>query len=157
MDAGSLIGSSVRLWDAFERMGVSQGEGLVSSGPSPAPKELVREFEKLMAQEHSPQAIQNTSPSADYPEPVRPYEPLRTEAIEGTRLADGTERVQKTQEASQSDVDAPRRGEAGQPVDHIQFYQIQFQVGMLRQLAEAGSQVSKQASQGMDSLLRQQS
>ena len=47
MDAVS-IASSNRLLEAFERMGLSQGEGLVSSGPSPVPEAASRAFERLM-------------------------------------------------------------------------------------------------------------
>ena len=143
MDIGALSSApgASRLLEALERMRTPPGEGLVSSGPSPVPRELSREFEQLMEQE--PEGFQ-AHESVSAPDAVNQGEFFRTE-----------------DKSLQVDTVGDR------PVDHTpnveqiftpeQLYQVQFAAGMLRIQVESVSKISQQASQGFDSLLRTQS
>lgn len=143
MDAVSLA-SSNRLLEAFERMSIPQGEGLVSSGPSPVPEALSRAFEQLLEQSDAGPSsagtagqteAQNVSPSA------------RDAASEDSRVAEGVfaDRSSVT-EASEAQLLSPS-----------ELYHLQFQVAMLRFQADSGYQVTQKTTQGLDSLLRNQS
>lgn len=144
MDAVSLSSAS-RLLEALERASVSPGDGLVSSGPSPVPDSLKASFERLMEQpDNAPMAdgfraaesstIQNQSPADSFPD-------AKAEPSDGPSLGDSA---------------AAFKGETPL-LSPSELYRLQFHVAMLRIQAEAGSQVTQKATQGMDSLLRHQS
>ena len=144
MDIGSIASSSSRLLDALERMGLSQGEGLVSSGPSPVPDALARKFETLMEQDSSEVGVRTDTPfsqaqNVENPSSVREEDSLRVDAGN----------------------DVPAGESAGMPETSLlspsELYRLQFQVAMLRLQADTGSQVNQKAAQGLDSLLRNQS
>ncbi len=152
MDIGAVASSSSRLLDALEKSGLSQGEGLVSTGPSPVPDKLAREFERL---------LEDPAPSRE------------AEATGNIRLSEeaGTGQTGAVQPPEQPGLSADK-GEDLEPAGNIagdtrtgegwslspaELYSLQFQVAMLRLTAESGSQVQRQASQGLDSLLRSQS
>ena len=146
MDAVS-ISSANRLLEAFERLGATQGEGLVSSGPSPVPKELARMFEQLMDQQpadmqpsadslsNRPSAAQNAGdiPRSDAPKDIS-----------------AVDRAPDQPNAVQMQTETPL-------ISPSELYRLQFHVAMLRHEADIGSQVTQKATQGLDSLLRNQS
>lgn len=146
MDIGSIASSSSRLLDALERMGLSQGEGLVSSGPSPVPKELTRLFEGLMEQDQTGLTAQTgetfRQPRADGPSSV-------AQEDHGFR-AEAPDALQGSEVSSIPEADASL-------LSPSELYHLQFQVAMLRLQADTGSQVNQKAAQGLDSLLRNQS
>ena len=153
MDISTLT-TSTRLMDAFEKMGVSEGSGLVSSGPSPAPKELVQKFEALMEQGPE-QAKSNTV--ADAVHTSSPQEPdIQADVI---RPADDARRPQQADLNSRNTqgVDAAAHSAEAPLMNHMDLYRLQFQIAMFKIQGESGSQISQKAAQGMDSLLRQQS
>ncbi len=144
MDAVSLSSAS-RLLEALERASVSPGDGMVSSGPSPVPDSLKAAFERLMEQpgeasmadgfrSSGASLLQERSPADSSPS-------AQAERIDRPSLEDSA---------------VSFKGEAPllSPSD---LYCLQFHVAMLRLQAEAGSQVTQKAAQGMDSLLRTQS
>ena len=143
MDAVS-IASSSRLLEAFERMGVSQGEGLVSSGPSPVPDSLARAFENLMEQtDIQPQAA---AAPGQTPETGTVSLSQEAEPPHGTEAANGVTGGDSFSASPQTPLLSP-----------AELYHLQFQVAMLRHEADTASQVSQKTTQGLDSLLRNQS
>ena len=161
MDISTLT-TSTRLMDAFEKMGVSEGSGLVSSGPSPAPKELVQKFEALMEQgpeqrahQSSEQTNANAVPDAAQAPSLQGSD-LQTDAI---RPADEASRTQQADQQSRNTqgVDAAAHSAEAPLMNHMDLYRLQFQIAMFKVQGESGSQISQKAAQGMDSLLRQQS
>ncbi len=154
MDISSLT-ASTRLMDAFEKMGVSEGSGLVSSGPSPAPKELVQKFEALMRQgpeQGTEMRAEQANAALDSAQAGKPH------AAQGTAPLDKAAAPDAVRPAS----DAGRAGQGTAPAEtpllsHMDLYRLQFQIAMLKVQGETGSQISQKAAQGMDSLLRQQS
>ena len=148
MDIGFTTSTTSRLLDALERSGLSPGEGLVSSGPSPVPDNLARMFESLMeqgqpaVQTENAEFSRNMSMRADKNAAVGSgEEPLRTGNTEPGRGSES----------------APIRGGEETLISPSELYRLQFQVGMLRFQAEIGSNVKQQTTQGLDSLLRNQS
>ena len=146
MYIGSVASSSSRLLEALERLGVSQGEGLVSSGPSPVPEGLARRFEALMEQEPSGVAARADTalpPSGNMEgvSSVRQEDSFRVEAADN---------LPEKESARLPEVDTPL-------LSPTELYRLQFQVAMLRLQADTGSQVNQKAAQGLDSLLRNQS
>lgn len=141
MDAVSAA-SSNRLLEAFERMGLSQGEGLVSSGPSPVPEALSRAFEHLMDQPdaQSPALGQAGQTAEAY------RLPPQDDNAAGMTVSDPTGNAVPSSPAPEGHLLGPS-----------ELYRLQFQVAMLRHEADAGSQVTQKTSQGLDSLLRNQS
>ena len=146
MDAVS-ISSSTRLLEAFERMGASQGEGLVSSGPSPVPTELARTFEHLM--EQAPSELQPTAESLPGQSPAV----LSADVLPDSDLPKEVSAVDNTT-GTEHAVTMPSDPPLMSPSE---LYRLQFQVAMLRLQADTGSQVSQKTTQGLDSLLRNQS
>ena len=148
MDIGSAASTSSRLLDALERMGLSQGEGLVSSGPSPVPGELARMFESLMEQGQTDMH----AGQADFARQMSPgTAAVSSVGQEGDQVrAAGMERVSGNEAA-------PPSGTEETLLSPSELYRLQFQVGMLRFQAETGSNVKQQTTQGLDSLLRNQS
>lgn len=143
MDAVSTASTS-RLLEAFERMSVSPGEGLVSTGPSPVPDTVSRAFEQLLEQADPPAsstelAGQRTSSS----DPA----PLSREQVS---LDNGMPEKNIVDAASAPAVEAPL-------ISPSELYHLQFKVAMLRLQADTGSQVTQKTTQGLDSLLRNQS
>lgn len=161
MDISTLT-TSTRLLDAFEKIGVSEGSGLVSSGPSPAPKELVQKFEALMEQgpeqgtsQGAEQAKANAVPdAAQAPSPQGPD--IQTDAIRPADEASLTQQAEQQSRNTQG-VDAAAHSAEAPLMNHMDLYRLQFQVAMFKVQGESGSQISQKAAQGMDSLLRQQS
>lgn len=146
MDAVS-INSSNRLLEAFERLGASQGEGMVSSGPSPVPKELVRTFEQLM--EQAPSELRSTAESLPGQSPaVQSADVLPDSTFQKDVFA--VDNTTGTEHAVSMPTDPPLMSPS-------ELYRLQFQVAMLRLQADTGSQVSQKTTQGLDSLLRNQS
>ena len=146
MDIGSIASSSSRLLEALERVGVSPGEGLVSSGPSPVPEALARKFEALMEQESSGQG-----PRTDIPlQQSQGTENVSSIRQEEDFRVDGAGQTQETSPAGLPETEAPL-------LSPSELYRLQFQVAMLRLQADTGSKVNQQATQGFDSLLRNQS
>lgn len=143
MDAVS-VASSSRLLEAFERMGISQGEGLVSSGPSPVPDSLARAFEKLL--EQADVQPQTATPSARPAETQAAFPSLETEQAHGTEPVNGVSGAESSASAAGPELISP-----------AEFYHLQFQAAMLRHEAETASQVTQKTTQGLDSLLRNQS
>lgn len=143
MDTVSLD-SSNRLLEAFERMSVPQGEGLVSSGPSPVPDALSRAFENLLEQNGVQAAPEGLVEQTNVPQAV----PSSTDAATGEGL-----RPENVKEAPSSAPSAS--GEA--LLSPSELYRLQFQVAMLRFQADAGQQVTQKTTQSLDSLLRNQS
>ena len=141
MDAVS-IASSNRLLEAFERMGVSQGEGLISSGPSPVPEAVSRAFEQLMEQ---------PDPQIQAKDGV----PGEAQEISFSRQSE----VPKGPDDVQNIGDSPLAAPAVETplISPAELYHLQFQVAMLRVQADTGSQVTQKTTQGLDSLLRNQS
>ena len=146
MDAVS-ISSANRLLEAFERLGATQGEGLVSSGPSPVPKELARMFEQLMDQQPA-----DMQPSADSLS-------IRSSAAQGAdniphgdapKDVSAVDAAQNSPSAVQMQTETPL-------ISPSELYRLQFHVAMLRHQADIGSQVTQKTTQGLDSLLRNQS
>ena len=143
MDAVS-IASSNRLLEAFERMGLSQGEGLVSSGPSPVPEAASRAFERLMEQSET------TPPDPSAGQPVETRETAFPGRNDAPRDLDAPETVRSDAVASPAGLETPL-------LSPSELYRLQFQVAMLRLQADTGSQVTQKTSQGLDSQLRNQS
>ena len=150
MDIGAVSGSS-KLLEALEKLGTSEGAGLVSSGPSPVPPELARAFEQLM-QEPDPSS-QLTAPGTDAP----------SSSISQAQEAPPLEDIQSSGhdlrvETQDAPTDVSLQHEGSEPLmSHTELYHLQFQLAMLKVLSTTGSQVSQKAAQGMDSLLRNQS
>ena len=151
---------STKLIEAFERMGLSQGEGLISSGPSPVPRELAQKFEMLMAQSDG-SASQGNTP-APQPENGIPagesFQPSNAAASSGVSPLDKT--VYHS-DGDTSHIDSIQKSGADD-VSSVEFtpeelYHIQFLTAMFRLQTETASQVSQQTAQGLDSLLRAQS
>ena len=138
------IASSNRLLEAFERMSVPQGEGLVSAGPSPVPDSLSRAFEQLLEKADAQPAHMDSTG--------------RTEL--GRTDFSGQEEVQQSRPSTNAiDGDAlvsSRNGETPL-LTPSELYHLQFQVAMLRFQADSGYQVTQKTTQGLDSLLRNQS
>jgi hypothetical protein len=146
MDISSAVTSSSRLLDAFERMGLSQGEGLISSGPSPVPQEAAKMFEQLM--EH-PQSIEGEfHPSARSVQHIQDMPHIQDTERDTPLQLEATDTSQQSMTAQTPETYLPTP---------VECYQWQFQVAMLRLQTDTGSQVQQQAAQGMDSLLRNQS
>ena len=104
MDIGSIASSSSRLLEALERVGVSPGEGLVSSGPSPVPEALARKFEALMEQESSGQG-----PRTDIPlQQSQGTENVSSIRQEEDFRVDGAGQTQETSPAGLPETEAPR-------------------------------------------------
>ncbi len=146
MDIGSVVSSSSRLLEALERLGLSQGEGLVSSGPSPVPEALARKFEALMEQDVSGQGLRTDIPlprgqSTENVSSIRQEEDFRV---------DGAGQTPENRTARLPETETPFPSPS-------ELYRLQFQVAMLRLQADTGSKVNQQAAQGLDSLLRNQS
>ncbi|HJD98153.1 hypothetical protein [Mailhella massiliensis] len=148
MDIGSVASSSSRLLDALERMGLSQGEGLISSGPSPVPGELARMFESLMEREQPSLQAQEVG--------LFPGNASGTERASSIAREGDFFRSEGVEQASGSGA-SPSPGMEETLISPSELYRLQFQVGMLRFQAETGSNVKQQATQGLDSLLRNQS
>ena len=147
MDIGSIASSSSRLLDALERLGVSQGEGLVSSGPSPVPEGLARKFSSLMEQDPS-----GFTARTDTSLPQQPG------AVDGVSSVQPEESFRVERADSVPENDAVRLPETETSLlSPTELYRLQFQVAMLRLQADTGSQVHQKAAQGLDSLLRNQS
>lgn len=142
MDAVS-VASSSRLLEALERMGVSQGEGLVSSGPSPVPDSLARAFERLMDQ-----------PNASAETPLRSGQAAETQAASLPREENSLHIDAVSDVSGKTAAAAPAETPLPSPTE---LYRLQFQVAMLRHELDTGSQVAQKTSQGLDSLLRNQS
>lgn len=142
MDAISLDSSS-RLLEAFERMSIPQGEGLVSSGPSPVPDALSRAFEQLLEQSDARPASAGT---AGQPE-VQNVSPSARDATSKDSVA---ENVSADRSAVTGASEAPL-------LSPSELYHLQFQVAMLRFQADSGYQVTQKTTQGLDSMLRNQS
>lgn len=143
MDAVSLA-SSNRLLEAFERMSLPQGEGLVSSGPSPVPDALSRAFEQLLEQ---PDVRPDASGTAGQPEVHDVSSSARDAAAEDRRTAESLSADRGSiSGASETPLLTPS-----------ELYHLQFQVAMLRFQADSGFQVTQKTTQGLDSLLRNQS
>lgn len=149
MDIGSAAFSSSRLLEAFERLGVSQGEGLVSSGPSPVPKELSQMFERLMEQE--PHVTSFPGAGHKGMSGTEVSVPIPQEAVPGTGGAEASPEPHPLQAAPAQ--------EAGTPAfpSPAELYHLQFRIAMLRMLPETGAQINQKTAQGIDSLLRNQS
>lgn len=146
MEIGS-VGSSSRLLEALEKLGTSQGEGLVSSGPSPVPDGLAKAFERLLDEAADPRS-DAVSADAAAPAEGRPPADMASPSDEGTMTAD----------IPAEGHDAPQPPEVSGPLmSHTELYRLQFQIAMLKIEAESGSQVSQKTSQGIDALLRNQS
>ncbi len=146
MDAVS-ISSANRLLEAFERLGATQGEGLVSSGPSPVPKELARMFEQLMDQQPA-----DMQPSAE----TLSGRSSAVQSVEDLPRSDAPKDVSAVENAPDSASSVQMQAETPL-MSPSELYRLQFHVAMLRLQADTGSQVSQKATQGMDSLLRNQS
>ncbi|WP_346666490.1 hypothetical protein [uncultured Mailhella sp.] len=142
MDAVS-VASSSRLLEALERMGVSQGEGLISSGPSPVPDSLARAFERLMDQ-----------PEASAENALRSGQAAETQATSLPREEVSPDIDVVSDVSGKSTAATPAETPLPSPTE---LYRLQFQVAMLRHELDTGSQVAQKASQGLDSLLRNQS
>lgn len=143
MDAVSLA-SSNRLLEAFERMSLPQGEGLVSSGPSPVPDALSRAFEQLLEQSD---AGPSSAGMAGQPEVHDVSSSARDAAAEDRRTAESLSADRGSiSGASETPLLTPS-----------ELYRLQFQVAMLRFQADSGFQVTQKTTQGLDSLLRNQS
>ena len=138
------IASSNRLLEAFERMSVPQGEGLVSAGPSPVPDSLSRAFEQLLEKaDAQPAPMDSTG---------------RTEM--GKTEFSGQDAVQENRaspDAVDGDVRPASPGGEEPLLTPSELYHLQFQVAMLRFQADSGYQVTQKTTQGLDSLLRNQS
>ena len=143
MDAVSLASSS-RLLEAFERMNFPQGEGLVRSGPSPVPESLSRAFEQLLDQT----GLQSAPGEAAGQPDVQKTSPSLKDAMSDEDMApeQTAERLSSASTASDAPLLTPS-----------ELYSLQFQVAMLRFQADSGSQVTQKTTQGLDSLLRNQS
>lgn len=138
------IASSNRLLEAFERMSVPQGEGLVSAGPSPVPDSLSRAFEQLLEKADAQPAHMDSTG--------------RTEM--GKTDFSGQDAVQENRaspDAVDGDVRPASPGGEEPLLTPSELYHLQFQVAMLRFQADSGYQVTQKTTQGLDSLLRNQS
>ncbi|MBP3730845.1 MAG: hypothetical protein J6I40_05165 [Mailhella sp.] len=136
MDLAAISSAASHLIEAFEKMHAPAGEGLVSSGPSPVPDELVRNFEQMLSENAGmePASVQANDAAS----------PVRSGQYAGdTGYGD----------AMQINA-APEAHTLLQPSE---LYSLQFHVAMLRFMTDSGSQVQQKTVQGLDSLLRNQS
>lgn len=139
MDIGALSSSGASLLDMLERLRAPQSG---STGPSPVPDALAREFERLMEQPPEtqdsdilqPRAASGTTPAEQRP---APEDGLRIDAADSV-MAEPVPAVPM--------LFSPE-----------QLYHLQFLTSMLRIQVESVSKVSQQTAQGFDSLLRAQS
>ena len=144
MDAVSTASAS-RLLKELDRMGLSKGEGLVSSGPSPVPHAVSRAFEQLMEQTDVPSPAVGSAETS---------QGMRTTALspEEKGIVDSSPSDMPAGEVSRASpsVEAPL-------ISPQELYHLQFQVAMLRHEVDTGFQVTQKTTQGLDSLLRNQS
>ncbi|MBO4317761.1 MAG: hypothetical protein J5855_05755, partial [Mailhella sp.] len=120
--------------------------------PSPVPDNLARQFEKLLedpATSGQPKAEQSIRPPAE-------SGTVRTESVQISEHSEIHVEKAGSSEAIGKAADGSPAG-AGWLPSPTELYSLQFQVAMLRFTAESGSQVQRQASEGLNSLLRGQS
>ena len=107
---------------------------------------LARKFEALMEQESSGQG-----PRTDIPlQQSQGTENVSSIRQEEDFRVDGAGQTQETSPAGLPETETPL-------LTPSELYRLQFQVAMLRLQADTGSKVNQQATQGFDSLLRNQS
>ncbi len=130
--AASYIGTP-GLSDIYELWNSFTGEGLESSGPSPVPSSLAKEFDELMNAGTSD--IPDTSPSgvSDGSRPPSAPEPVAEDP--DAVISTGQEAVLSPEE----------------------LYGLQFSLGMMKVGFEATSNGTRSMEQNVDALLRAQS
>ncbi len=144
MDAAAALSSAQRLFEAFEALGAERGGDLVGIGPSPAPADLVRQFEDLLAHgaEPPPGAL-----------PVEASGGVSSDApLSPDRVQDDLPSIEPT-----GSVDAASPGDVRPMLSISDFFRLQFNVAMARFSLETGSQIQQKTAQGFESLLKNQS
>ena len=180
MDISGL--GATKLLEALEKLNVSKGAELRSSGPQgQPPAELVRAFEDALnapADRNASEAARNASGpvqpadgssgrAAGVPEEAvgRPQEApapeWRTADVErvGFRRVEGAETAQSVEMRPDDSIRELARllERVGRETASVaELYRLQYLVGMLRVQATGGSQLSQQVNQGFESLLKQQ-
>lgn len=181
MDISDL--GATKLLEALEKLNVSKGAELRSSGPQgQPPAELVRAFEDALNapadRNASETAARNASGpvqpadgssgrAAGVPEEAvgRPQEvpapEWRTADVErvGFRRVEGAETAQSVEMRPDDSIRELARlleRVGGGNASVAELYRLQYLVGMLRVQATGGSQLSQQVNQGFESLLKQQ-
>ena len=148
MEIGSILGSASRALEAFEKI-QQAGETPASPGSAPiadgSAQELGRLFESLLDAPQEQKGITaaddtaaGSAASAGDPAGGQPLPP----DLPGDALPRDAVAADAVSEAA---------------VSPGELYSMQFHAAMLRFTAESGSQVERQSTQGLDSLLRNQS
>ena len=177
MDISGL--GATKLLEALEKLNVSKGAELRSSGPQgQPPAELVRAFEDALnapadrngsgtaATSAEPETV-SSGQATEFPEEAvnRPQEvsvqEWRDDGVErvGFRRVEGPEAAQSAEmnpDDSMRELARLIERVGGGNASAAELYRLQYLVGILRVQATGGSQLSQQLNQGFESLLKQQ-
>jgi len=185
MDVAALSSSAGRLLEALEHLGTSQGADLRSLGPGGTPSaDLVRAFEDALngfggeapgaggqpasGQQSEVSAQDNVNP--DFTLEKMPDGTLRVPAANDTVPSETVQNRAAEMEEARADTrgaSAPQQADfqelaellekitSGQ-MNPTELYRLQYLVGMLKVHAGAGTRLSEQTSQNLESVLKQQ-
>lgn len=162
MEISGLTQAGAALLDALEKTGTSPGAELRSpSGPGGLPSaELVQAFEAAL---NEPQAVGNAENTQSVETPSASIAPAR-EAMSDVNTAEavfrpvGVDVVEGAHEPSASVLALQEAfaDVASGTLSHEDLYRLQYSAGMLKIQGSSGKGLSQEASQGLESLLRQQ-
>jgi len=174
MEISALTSSVSRLWEMFEKSGLSPGAELRgTTGPTgEPPQELVREFEKAMEAQPSATGEQkvpsgtaageNLSPELS-PDPFSVSERV----TDPSRIGENTSfnwnahpqesvRFHSSFQDQVTELAQLLEKAGGSQISPVDLYRIQYLVGIFKVQTTGAVKVSQQVGQGFESLLKQQ-
>lgn len=159
MEISGLTQAGTKLLDALEKMGTSPGAELHSpSGPSGLPStELVQTFEAALNEPNAVNAAENLG-SPSVPVADLPQDTLHVNAPESFSLPDRVDGAGTTQNAMSSlqAVTESLGNVISGTLSPEELFKLQYHASMIKLQGSSGKSLSQEASQGLESLLKQQ-
>lgn len=162
MEISELTQASTQLLDALEKMGTSPGAELRSpSGPSGLPSaELVQALEAALNEPHAVEGSEcgYTHQTLSVPVADASQNALDVNAAEAVFRPAGVTVVEATQEPAPSfhAMQESLTNVLSGTVSPEDLYKLQYHAGIFKLQASSGKGLSQEASQGLESLLKQQ-